>query len=206
MTSVLISDPQFLTRNGLFHLLDNADRFAIEMTEDITTVENLSQYDIIITDYLQPYSLDVHEDHYNFLFPGYSDKVLVISADNDRSRIKEIINMGTPGFLTKDCTPDEILSALEMISQGNRFYCNKVLETLIHIDGNDPNDCVPTTLSSRETEILKLIAGGKSTAQIADELHISIHTVNSHRKNILKKLKLTSPTQLVAYAHEIGLV
>ncbi len=93
-----------------------------------------------------------------------------------------------------------------MIAQGNRFYCNKVLELLTHVEGNDPDDCIPTNLSAREVEILKLIATGYSTARISESLHISIHTVNSHRKNILKKLKLSSPTQLVAYAHEIGLV
>ena len=205
-TSVLIVDPQYLTRNGLFHLLDNLDGLNIEMKEDVKTDQDYSGYNVIITDYLEPYTTTVKNGFRENLLEKYTDKLLVISADQNKLRIKELINMGAPGYLTKDCTPDEILSAVEMIAKGNRFYCNKVLELLTHVEGNDPDDCVPTNLSSREVEILKLIAKGLSTAKIADQLHISVHTVNSHRKNILKKLKLTSPTQLVAYAHEIGLV
>ncbi|MEM6526091.1 MAG: response regulator transcription factor [Bacteroidota bacterium] len=205
-TSVLIVDPQYLTRNGLFHLLDNLDDLNIEMEEDVELNQDYSNYDVIITDYLEPYTTTIKNGFKESLLEKYTDRLLIISADQNKSRIKELINKGAPGYLTKDCTPDEILSAVEMISKGNRFYCNKVLETLTHVEGNDPEDCVPTNLSAREVEILKLIAVGNSTAKIADGLHISVHTVNSHRKNILKKLKLSSPTQLVAYAHEIGMV
>lgn len=203
--SVLIIDPQFLTRNGLFHLLDNIGPLTIEMAEDIEDNKDYSSYDVIIADYIEPYDATVKQDFKEKLLKSFNSKLLVISSDQNKARIKEVISMGTPGFLTKDCTPDEILSAVEMIAQGNRFYCNKVLEMLTHVEGNDPMDCVPTQLSSREVEVLKLIAIGLSTAKIAEKLFISVHTVNSHRKNILKKLHLTSPTQLVAYAHEVGL-
>ncbi|MEM7106708.1 MAG: response regulator transcription factor [Bacteroidota bacterium] len=205
-TSVLIVEPQYLTRNGLFHLLDNLDDLNIDMDENIQFNQDYSSYDVIITDYLEPYTTTIKNGFKESLLEKYTDRLLIISADQNRSRIKELINKGTPGYLTKDCTPEEILSAVEMISKGNRFYCNQVLETLTHVEVSDTDNGTPTNLSAREVEILKLIAIGKSTAKIADELHISVHTVNSHRKNILKKLKLSSPTQLVAYAHEIGLV
>ncbi len=205
-TSVLIVDPQFLTRNGLFHLLDNVDQLEIEMTEELCEDIDYAQFDVIIADYLKPYTGLVKKDFSKMLLREYGNKVLIISADYNKRRIKEVISAGASGYLTKDCIPDEILSAVEMISKGNRFYCNKVLEMLTHVEGNDPNDCAPANLSEREIEILKLIANGSSSLKIADQLHISVHTVNSHRKNILKKLKLKSPTQLVAYAHEIGLI
>lgn len=204
-TSVLIVDPQFLTRNGLFHLLDNIDQLEIEMTEELTEDTDYSKFDVIIADYLEPYNANVKSNFKDILLKEHGKRVLVISADHESKRIKDVIGMGTSGYLTKDCTPDEILSAVEMISKGNRFYCNKVLEMLTHVDGNDPNDCAPASLSEREVEVLVLIAKGYSSVKIADELHLSVHTINSHRKNILKKLKLKSPTQLVAYAHEIGL-
>lgn len=205
-TSVLILDPQYLTRNGLFHLLDNIDTLEITMAEEMTTNLDYAHFDVIIADYLEPYTSSVKHGFKETLLTDHSAKLLIISADQNKVRIKEMLSMGTPGYLTKDCTPDEILSAVEMISMGNRFYCNKVLELLTHVEGNDPHDCVPTNLSAREVEVLKLIATGYSTAKISDSLHISVHTVNSHRKNILRKLKLSSPTQLVAYAHEIALV
>ena len=67
-------------------------------------------------------------------------------------------------------------------------------------------DCEPTDLSPREFEVLQLITKGHKTVQIADELNVSVHTINSHRKNILKKLNLKSPTELIVYAMETGLV
>ena len=67
-------------------------------------------------------------------------------------------------------------------------------------------NCEPTDLSKREFEVLELIAKGFRTADIAEKLFVSIHTINSHRKNILKKLKLKSPAQLIVYAIESKLV
>ncbi|MEQ8926232.1 MAG: response regulator transcription factor [Fulvivirga sp.] len=204
--SILILDPQFLTRNGLFHLLYNIDGLELDMKEKLEEVNDPSTYTIIITDYLEPYTSKEKVDFRDKFLPNYAEKLLIISSDTDKQRIKSIITSGAKGYLTKDCDPDEILSAVEMISKGNRFYCNRVLEMLSHIDGNDPNNCEPADLSKREMEVLQLIAKGYRTADIAEELFISIHTVNSHRKNILKKLRLKTPTQLVAYALEIGLV
>lgn len=203
---VLIIDPQFLTRNGLFHLLDNIDKLDLDMKDTISETESLDQFKIIITDYLEPYTIEEKPEFRKRLLEKYADKLLIISSDRETQRIRSMIAGGVKGYLTKDCDSDEILSAIETISNGNRFYCNRVLEMLAHVDGNDPNDCEPANLSTREMEVIKLISKGKSTAEIANELYISIHTVNSHRKNILKKLRLKSPTQLVAYAHEIGLV
>ncbi|QSE96205.1 helix-turn-helix transcriptional regulator [Fulvivirga lutea] len=203
---ILILDPQFLTRNGLFHLLDNVDILDLDMHESISTVEQLDKYKIIITDYLEPYTVQEKADFRDLLLKDYADRLLIISADREKSRIKSMISQGVKGYLTKDCDSDEILSAINVISDGNRFYCNRVLEMLSHIEGNNPDDCEPADLSNRELEVIQLIAKGYRTADIADELFISVHTVNSHRKNILKKLRLKSPTQLVAYAHEIGLI
>ncbi len=70
----------------------------------------------------------------------------------------------------------------------------------------EKDDCEPTNLSPREFEVLELITKSMTTAQIADELHLSVHTINSHRKNILKKLNLNSPAELIVYALETGLV
>ena len=67
-------------------------------------------------------------------------------------------------------------------------------------------NCEPTDLSPREFQVLKLITKGKKTVEIADNLNVSVHTINSHRKNMLKKLNLNSPTELVVYAIESGIV
>ena len=190
-TSVLIIDPQYLTRSGLFHLLDNTDNLSIEMSEDVNPEEAYAPYDVIIADYLEPYSTDVKTGFRQELLEKYTPKLLIISADRNSSRIKDLISLGVPGYLTKDCTPDEILSAIEMISKGNRFYCNKILDIVMEqsVEEEEEN-CAPTDLSPREYEVLQLITKGQTTTKIADNLHVSVHTINSHRKSILKKLNL----------------
>ena len=205
--SVVISDPQFLTRAGISSLLDKEDDLDVTAVESVNALERrLDDHvpNVIIMDYMSN-GTGISKVEY-IINSCPSAGLLVISADSDTDRIRKVINSGVKGYLTKSCEPDEILMAVRMVSKGNRFFCNQVMEILVHLEGNDPRDCDPMNLSSREFEVLKLIAQGFTTLKIADKLNISIHTVNSHRKNILKKLNIKSPTQLVAYAHETGLV
>jgi DNA-binding NarL/FixJ family response regulator len=92
------------------------------------------------------------------------------------------------------------------VVKGRKFYCNNVLDIITRQTPNVNNEQLRLKLTRREYEILKLIARGYTSTQIAEKLVLSVHTINSHRKNILKKLNLKSPTQLVAYVHSIGLI
>ena len=130
---------------------------------------------------------------------------LVISNSQTRDSIQQLLAMGIKGILTKNCSEDEIINGLRAVSQGNRFFCNNILDLVVE-SPNKEEDCEPTNLSPREFEVLELITKGKTTAQIAEELHLSVHTINSHRKNILKKLNLNSPAELIVYALESGIV
>ncbi len=130
---------------------------------------------------------------------------LVISNSQTRDSIQQMLAMGIKGILTKNCSEEEIVSGLRAVAQGNRFFCNNILDLVVD-NPEEKDDCEPTNLSSREFEVLELITKGMTTAQIADELHLSVHTINSHRKNILKKLNLSSPAELIVYALETGLV
>ena len=133
--------------------------------------------------------------------------VLVITNEDKREHIKPLLDMGIKGIVTKQCSQSEILNAIESVSKNTRFYCNRILDVLIENEQEAKEvDCEPTDLSPREFEVLQLITKGHKTVQIADELNVSVHTINSHRKNILKKLNLKSPTELIVYAMETGLV
>jgi DNA-binding NarL/FixJ family response regulator len=130
---------------------------------------------------------------------------LVISNSQTRDSIQQLLGMGIKGILTKNCSEEEIINGLRAVAQGNRFFCNNILELVV--DNPDKEDnCEPTNLTPREYEVLELITRGKTTAQIAEELHLSIHTINSHRKNILRKLNMNSPAELIVYALESGIV
>lgn len=134
-----------------------------------------------------------------------SSSFLVISNSQTRESIQHLLGMGIKGILTKNCSEEEIINGLRAVAQGNRFFCNNILDLVVDSPDKEEN-CEPTNLSPREYEVLELITKGKTTAQIAENLHLSVHTINTHRKNILRKLNISSPTELIVYALESGIV
>lgn len=156
-------------------------------------VVDISDKDSLLIDRLESLKKDSESDF------------LVISNSQNRESMQRLLGMGIKGIVTKNCSEEEIVSALKSVKKGNRFFCNTILDLVVSAQ-NEEENCEPANLSPREYEVLKLITKGLRTNQIADELHVSVHTINSHRKNILKKLNLSSPAELIVYAIESGLV
>jgi DNA-binding NarL/FixJ family response regulator len=205
---ILIADHQFLTAHGLRSLLQQKTAMQVlsihsTENEEIFGQIRVERPTLLILDYLH------FEDGESFIFEiqnAFPDlEILGITSDTNHERIRRLINKGVKGLLTKFCQAEEILTAVNALLAHNRFYCNRVLDVLVHKEVS-PTDKGVGMLSQREKEVLQLIAEGFSTNEIADKLAISIHTVNSHRKNMLKKLELKSPIQLVTFALENGLV
>lgn len=164
------------------------------------------QPDIVIADYNIPNFISL-QDLTEAMSLSSQSRLLIISSDNNRMSINKALESGISGYVTKECSKQEIVKAIYATARGQKFFCNKILDILLEKHVNrEEEDCEPTNLSNRESEILKLIAEGNSTLTIADKLHLSHHTVNTHRKNILKKLKVKSPTELVIHAINLGLV
>lgn len=209
---VLISDFQYLTREGLVHLIEKDDDFdlvGIVETPDDLLKNVLHHYpDVLLMDYQSqdPVLLSLLKQVVN----SKATNVLIITNDDRRNHIKGLLDLGIKGIVTKSCSKPEIVNAIHSIAMNNRFYCNRILDIVMGQNEQEEEeqvvDCEPTDLSPREYEVLQLITKGYKTANIADELHVSVHTINSHRKNILKKLKLKSPAELIVYAMETGLV
>jgi DNA-binding NarL/FixJ family response regulator len=204
----LISDHQFLTARGLSSLLQDQTELHVEVLSEwnpksIIEIIRNQKPDLFILDYL---AFDDGEDFLLELLRKFPETTLLgITADTDHRRIRRMINHGIKGLLTKNCQSEEILTAVRTLLKSNRFYCNRVLDVLVNHEEPSPN-LSNQPLSEREMQILQLIAEGFSTSEIADSLSISVHTVNSHRKNMLKKLELKSPIQLVTWAIENGWV
>ncbi len=207
--TVFLSDFQYLTRQGFESLIQQNEDFELIGVEDdfptlFARVEK-EQPDVLIIDY--------RPDDKDFLHKLEKIKtleatnVLIATSDTDKSRIRGILKTGVKGMVTKTCSEQEIINSVYAVAKDNRFYCNKVLDIVMEeTESEEDENCAPTDLSPREYEVLQLITKGRTTTMIADELHVSIHTINSHRKNILKKLNLRSPTELIVYALETGLV
>ncbi|MBT5507665.1 MAG: response regulator transcription factor [Flammeovirgaceae bacterium] len=205
---VLISDFQFLTREGLIKLMEGTQHFdligVLENREQWMEQVTQAQPDVLILDYPERQS-DMNANLTEFIKLQASN-ILVVTNEIEKGHIQNLLSLGVKGIVTKRCSQTEIIHAIESVAKSNRFFCNSILEIVMAPHEEVGQNCEPTDLSKREFEVLELIAKGFRTADIAEKLFVSIHTINSHRKNILKKLKLKSPAQLIVYAIESKLV
>ncbi len=207
--SIFLSDFQFLTKEGFQSLIAKDRRFELlgseENDEQLFVALEQTHPRVLVIDY-RPEDRNFEEKIERIKALGVSN-ILIITADTDKTRVRNVLRTGVKGMITKTCSHQEIVNSILAVSQGNRFYCNKILDIVMQNNGLDEvEECGPTDLSPREFEVLQLITKGMTTTKIADSLHVSVHTINSHRKSILKKLNLKSPAELIVYALESGMV
>lgn len=210
MIKVLLADSQPLTFAGLTHILK--ERHDLSIVDQVATRDHLTgllkehKPDLLIADYDIPGYI-TKDDLAATKYYSPQTNVLVISSDNDKENILQVLQSGAIGYLTKSCSREEIIMAVYAVARGEKFFCQKILNIIMEKHFSpDPVDVLPGTLTVRETEILKLLASGYSTQKVADQLHLSPHTVHTHRKSIIKKLNIKSPTEFVIYAMDFGLI
>jgi DNA-binding NarL/FixJ family response regulator len=122
--------------------------------------------------------------------------------------IKNLLALGADGYLLKSTSQDELISAIKKVSDGNKYFSTEV--TLSLLNGSQSNSQLPKQqaeiLTTREEEILKLIAEGYSNKEIGTRLFISHRTVDTHRTNLMKKLNTSNIAGLISYAIKSGLI
>jgi len=207
--SIILADAQYLIRVGLRHLMDRIDDFEIvgeaKNAVDLKILLQSQHPDVVIMDHLQINNFGTEAiQQVKALSPN--TKVLIISSDNDKATIYNVIEYGVNSFLTKQCDEEEIINAVRATAKGEKFFCSKVLNFILEKSFAKEDNCAPSLLSPRECEVVKLVALGKIAKEIAAELNLSTHTVYTHRKNIMKKLQLNSTSELVLYAINKGLI
>jgi two-component system response regulator NreC len=193
-----IYDPQFLSSVGVKAVLQSRnepfDVKLLDVTQQLAQQIEKNSPDLLVLEYLgeNPVQVEVLQEikqRFKKL------KVLIISNDDDTIEIKRRIALGVEGFLTKTCSLHEIQLAVDTIIRGGRFYCQKILGIM-----TNQEEALSVELTPREEQIVRMISKGTASSHIAEKLNLSIHTINSHRKNIIKKLGFKSPTELIAYA------
>jgi len=139
-------------------------------------------------------------------------KFLAVTSAQNAQTLVDALRSGVTSYVKKDCELSEIVDAVRETSRGNKFFCGQILETIqrANIDVNDLDfdsfSCEPVVLSERENEIIVLIAEGHTNEIIAEQLFLSKHTVNTHRKNIMAKLGVKNTAGIVMYAVKTDLV
>jgi two-component system, NarL family, invasion response regulator UvrY len=205
----VIADNQPLTVAGLELFL--CEKQAIKVVgkvrkgEELVELVEKFQPSLLIVDYNSPGYVAL-DDIRNAMASSSKTNVLIFSSDNNKASILEALQLGVKGYITKECSLEEVAMAVQATTKGEKFFCHKVLDIIMEKHFRVAPESEPTPLTSRETEILKLIAHGHSTQAIADTLFLSPHTIQTHRKSIIKKLNIKSPTEFVIYAMDLGLL
>jgi len=202
-TKLLLVDDHEIFLDGLESLLASSEQIQIigtalngELALDKLEAE---LPDVLITDLSMP-EMDGIE-LVKKVKEKYPDvKILVLSMHDDRETILEIMMAEAEGYLLKNTGKKELLRAIDRLMDGSTFYSNRVMEIMLErFQQEMKKQEAETILTDRELEILQLISEEKSSREIADNLFISIRTVDTHRKNLLRKTEVHTVIGLLKF-------
>ncbi|MDC5705365.1 response regulator transcription factor [Vibrio europaeus] len=131
--------------------------------------------------------------------------VIMLSMHDSRDYVVRSVKAGAKGYVLKDVGSEELVMAINQVAQGRSYLCPQASDRLLE-QINDKSEPKDDTLTNRESDVLKAIVNGACNKDIADSLHISVRTVETHRLRIKKKLGATSTAALVKLALQKGLV
>lgn len=205
---IIIADDHKLFRDGLRMLLSSEQEFEV-VAEASNGNELISksleiEADLILTDIAMPEINGISASKkIKETFPALP--IIILSMYNSEEFIMDAIKIGANGYLPKDVSPDELFAAIRKVFEGEEYFSiaisEKVMKSFIsqtRIKAGQKTNM--PSLTEREIEIVKLIAEGYLNKEIADKLHISIRTVDTHKTNIQHKLKLKSSVEIAKYA------
>ncbi len=211
---IVLADTNELIRLGIRVLLNSELECEIvgEASNSPELVEILESFevDVIIMDFT---SAGFEIDDIAVIKREFSKiKMLAITPEQSAQVLVDALRAGVTSYVKKDCSFPEILEAVKETSMENKFFCGQILETIQEANLNiddielDSFTCEPVLISKRESEIITLIAEGNTNTQIADQLFLSSHTINTHRKNIMSKLGVKNTAGIVMYAVKTNLI
>jgi len=207
---ILVADDHPVVRKGLQSCLAKQDRLKIvgeasDGDEALKKTRDLSP-DVVLMDISMPgmNGLAVTEV---LRKESPAVKVLVLSVHNNRDYIFRIIQAGAHGFISKEAPPDELLRAIESVYAGEPFFSPEIAKAALNqlVTSGGKKDPF-AQLTSREREVLVLIAEGQSNKQIANKLGIGVRTIETHRERIMRRLDIHSVAGLTKFAIANGMI
>ena len=210
---IVLADDHTILREGLRALLSADPDFEIvgeagDGREAVRCVEKLGP-DLLLMDLSMPRMSGM--DAISEIKRRYPEtKIIALTVHKTEEYLLSTLQAGVDGYVLKDATHDELVMAIHNVMAGKRYLSPGISEKVIegYLDGKEDSLTASSwqKLSQREREVLKLIAEGYKNKEIADDLCISLKTVEKHRANLMKKLDLHNAAALTVYAVEKGLV
>jgi DNA-binding NarL/FixJ family response regulator len=207
--SILLADDHHVVRQGLRSLLESEPTFSVvgEASNGLEAIQMVEQLHprVVVLDLMMPglNGLEVTRRIRDLT------RVLILSMHADEGYVLEALNNGAYGYLLKDSTATELVQAVKMVSEGRRYlgspFSDQAISSYAQKSRSVPQDPYDT-LTAREREIVQLVVEGNSTSEIAGMLSISSRTVETHRANLMRKLKLNSQVELIRFALRKGIL
>ena len=211
--NIVLADDHTILREGLRALLSADSNFEIigeaeDGREAVRCVEKLGP-DLLLMDLSMPRMSGM--DAISEIKKRYPEtKIIALTVHKTEEYLLSTLQAGVDGYVLKDATHDELVMAIHNVMAGKHYLSPGISEKVIegYLEGKEGNPTVSSwqKLSLREREVLKLIAEGYKNKEIAEDLCISLKTVEKHRANLMKKLDLHNAAGLTVYAVERGLV
>ena len=212
---VLLCDDQALVRGGFRMILDAREDLEVvgEADDGLEVIERARELDpdVILMDVRMP-NVDGVEATRRLVEAGSRARILILTTFDLDEYVYRALRAGASGFLLKDVQPAQLVDAIRVVASGEALLAPSVTRRLLDrfADALPGEEAKPPpaleSLTERELEVLKLLAGGLSNAELAAQLFLSETTVKSHISSVLRKLDLRDRVQAVVLAYEAGLV
>ncbi len=213
MIKVFIADDHHLVREGISLLLEQEPDISVvgQAADGESAIASIGKLkpDIVILDISMP-GVNGIEAARRVIAEGFKGRIIVLTQYDKEEYVRKAIQVGASGYLLKDSLKSEVIEAIRKISGGEIYVSSSISRILVEeylqqLKRKQITREIPE-LTSRETEVLSLIAGGLSSKQIADKLFLSIRTIDFHRANITQKLGIHDVAGLTRFAIKHGLV
>lgn len=213
MIRIVLADDHAVIRAGLRALLERSADFSVvgEATDgrELVKVVDAVEPDIVVTDIGMP-NLNGTEAAQQVAAKHKSVGLIILSMHSDEGYVLRALKAGARGYLLKESAEADLFAAIRAVHQGKAYFSPAVSQLLVQdyvrqLQDREIEDSYEL-LSTREREVLQLVAEGKSNKDIANMLNLSLYTVETHRSNILQKLNLHTVPELILYAVRKGVI
>jgi two-component system response regulator DegU len=210
---VVLADDHVVVRNGIKMLLENEGEIKVigEASDGYEALEavRILQPDVLVIDIRMP-NMNGLEATSKLKDVSDKTKALILSMHNDEDYILQSVESGASGYLLKDTSKDEFLKAIRSVYHGGKYFSGDISNVLVnsYLTVKNPKSSASKEsgneydLTKREKEILRLIYEGEANKEIAEKLNKSIRTIETHRFNIMKKLKVGNVVELFKKVEE----